>query len=58
MEEGGITYRLAKANGKTIFQVLQGGFSVMPDGEKYRDMLAEVWDRVLAKVKELAESMK
>jgi uncharacterized protein YndB with AHSA1/START domain len=54
-EEDGITYQLSEKNSKTTLQVLQGDFSVMPDGEKYRDMSAEVWDRVLRKVKELAE---
>jgi uncharacterized protein YndB with AHSA1/START domain len=57
-EEDGITYRLSGKNGKTTLQVLQGDFSVMTDGEKYRDMSAEIWDRVLPKVKELAERIK
>jgi hypothetical protein len=30
----------------------------MPDGEKYRDLSAEIWERVLLKVKELAERRK
>ena len=54
----GITYQLSEENGKTSLQILQGDFSVMPEGEKYRDMSAEVWDRVLPKVKELAERIK
>jgi uncharacterized protein YndB with AHSA1/START domain len=54
-EEDGITYQLSEENGKTILHVLQGDFSVMPEAEKYRDMSAEVWARVLPKVKELAE---
>lgn len=57
-EEDGITYQLSEKNGKTTLQVLQGDFSVMPEGEKYRDMSAEVWARVLPKVKELAERTK
>jgi uncharacterized protein YndB with AHSA1/START domain len=54
-EEDGITYRLSGKNGKTILQVLQGDFAVMAEGKKYRDLSAETWDRVLPKVKELAE---
>lgn len=57
-KEDGITYQFLEKNGKTTLQVLQGDFSVMPDGEKYRDISAEVWDRVLPKVKELAERTK
>ena len=54
-EADGITYQLAEENGKTTLHVLQGDFSAMSDGEKYRDMSAEVWRRVLPKVKDLAE---
>jgi uncharacterized protein YndB with AHSA1/START domain len=54
-EEDGITYQLSEEDGKTTLHVLQGDFSAMPDGEKYRDRSAEVWDRVLPKVKELTE---
>lgn len=54
-EEDGITYQFSEKNGKTTLHVLQGDFSAMPEGEKYRDMSAEIWDRVLPKVKELAE---
>ena len=57
-EEDGITYQLSEKDGKTILHVLQGDFSVIPKGEKYRDMSAEVWARVLPKVKELAERTK
>jgi uncharacterized protein YndB with AHSA1/START domain len=55
-EEDGITYRLSEQNGKTTLQVLQGDFSAMPEGAKYRDLSTEVWKRVLPKVKALAES--
>ena len=54
-EEDGITYQLSEKDGKTILHVLQGDFSAIPDGEKYRDLSADVWARVLPKVKELAE---
>jgi uncharacterized protein YndB with AHSA1/START domain len=54
-EEDGITYQLSEENGKTILHVLQGDFSAIPDGEKYRDLSADVWARVLPTVKELAE---
>jgi uncharacterized protein YndB with AHSA1/START domain len=54
-EEDGITYRLTEENGKTRLSLSQGDFSVMAEGEKYRNMSAEIWDRVLRKVKVLAE---
>ena len=57
-EEDGITYELTEQNGKTMLRLLQGDFSVMAEGEKYRNLSAEIWDRVLPKVKELAESRK
>ena len=54
-EEDGITYIIEQNNGKTILRVLQGDFSAMPEGEKFYQMTAQVWDLVLPKVKELAE---
>jgi uncharacterized protein YndB with AHSA1/START domain len=54
-EEDGITFQLAEENGTTTLRVLQGDFSAMEDGEKYRDITAKTWDRVLPKVKELSE---
>ena len=57
-EEDGITFELSEKDDKTRLHVLQGDFSAMPDGEKYRDLSAEIWDRVLLKVKELAELRK
>jgi uncharacterized protein YndB with AHSA1/START domain len=57
-EEDGITYELTEHAGKTTFRLLQGDFSVMAEGEKYHRLSAEVWDRVLPKVKVLAEKEK
>lgn len=54
-KEDGITYELTEHAGKTTFRLLQGDFSVMTEGEKYHRLSAEVWDRVLPKVKALAE---
>ena len=54
-EEDGITYALTEQNGKTLLRISQGDFSTMAEGEKYRNLSAEIWDRVLLKVKELAE---
>ncbi|WML57613.1 SRPBCC domain-containing protein [Neobacillus sp. PS2-9] len=54
-EENGITFRLMEEAGKTTLHILQGDFSVMTDGEKYRDLSADIWDKVLPKVKEMAE---
>ena len=46
---------LTEHAGKTTLRLFQGDFSVMPEGEKYHRLSAEVWDRVLPKVKALAE---
>ena len=54
-DEDGITYELIEQNGKTLLRLSQGDFSAMAEGEKYRDLSTEIWDRVLTKVKELAE---
>ncbi|WHY87315.1 SRPBCC domain-containing protein [Neobacillus novalis] len=54
-EEDGITFKLSEENGRTTLHVLQGDFSVMTDGAKYRDASAEIWDKVLPKVKVIAE---
>jgi len=54
-EEDGITYELTEHDGTTLLKISQGDFSTMAEGEKYRDLSAEIWDRVLLKVKELAE---
>jgi uncharacterized protein YndB with AHSA1/START domain len=57
MKEGdGITYELAEDDGRTTLRILQGDFSGMEHGEKYCRMTAETWDRVLPKVKAIAEN--
>jgi uncharacterized protein YndB with AHSA1/START domain len=55
-KKDGITYELAEKNGRTTLHVLQGDFSVMKEGQKYQRMSAEIWERVLPKVKALAET--
>jgi uncharacterized protein YndB with AHSA1/START domain len=54
-EEDGITFTLSENEGVTLLHILQGDFSVMTEGEKYRDASAAIWDQVLVKVKQLAE---
>ncbi|MFK9091018.1 SRPBCC domain-containing protein [Bacillus salipaludis] len=54
-EEDGITFKMSEDNRKTTLHILQGDFSVMTDGKKYRDASAEIWDKVLPRVKEMAE---
>lgn len=55
--EDGITCKLSEDNGQTTLQVLQGDFSCIPDGngQKYRDMSDQTWQRVLPIVKSIAE---
>lgn len=55
-EDDGITFHLSEEKGKTTLHILQGDFSVMPEGKKYRDLSADIWDKVLPLVKEMAES--
>jgi|SRR5690349_12960579 Uncharacterized conserved protein len=57
-EQDGITYQFIEEAGKTTLDVLQGDFSAMPEGEKFRDMSAEIWGHVLPIVKGLAERAK
>lgn len=54
--EDGITFKLVEHKGITTLHLTHGDFSVLPEGERYCRMSAEIWDRVLPKVKELAES--
>ncbi|WML28208.1 SRPBCC domain-containing protein [Neobacillus sp. OS1-33] len=55
-EEDGITFHLSEKNGKTTLHILQGDFSVIPEGKKYRDLSAEIWDKVLPSIKKMAEA--
>jgi len=54
-EEDGITFELVEQNGVTMCQMKQGDFSVTPEGEKFRQQSEEIWNRVLPKIKEMAE---
>lgn len=53
--EDGITCKLTERDGRTVLWVSQGDFASMPDGAKYRDLSAVIWDKALAKIKWLAE---
>src|SRR5260370_26748220 len=57
-EKDGITYELTEHADKTTFRLVQGDFSVMAEGEKYHRLSAEGCERVLPKVKVLAEKEK
>lgn len=54
-DQDGITYTLSELNGHTVLSVKQGDFGKMTDGEKYYNATIGVWEKVLPKVKELAE---
>ena len=54
-EEDGITFELSQQDAHTLLHVRQGDFSAMNEGEKYRQMSADVWDHVLPRIKRLAE---
>jgi uncharacterized protein YndB with AHSA1/START domain len=55
-EEDGITYKLMQKDGKLTLHLMQGDFSNLAEGKKYRTASAEVWSRVLPKIKALAEA--
>ncbi len=54
-DEDGISFELHQQEARTMLRVRQGDFSPMKEAEKYRQASAEVWDRVLPKIKALAE---
>jgi uncharacterized protein YndB with AHSA1/START domain len=53
--DDGISFELTEENSKTLLHLRQGDFSNMPEGAKYQRMSDEIWERVLPKVKQLAE---
>jgi len=54
--EDGITFELSEQNKKTTLHVLHGDFGVMENGKKYYEASAATWDRVLPKIKSIAEN--
>jgi uncharacterized protein YndB with AHSA1/START domain len=54
--EDGITYELTEEGHKTVLHLRQGDFAAMENGASYRDQSDAIWERVLPKVKELAEA--
>lgn len=57
-KEDGIAFELSEhgGSGKTILHVLHGNFFAMRDGAKYHQASLETWERVLPKIKALAET--
>ena len=55
-EGDGITYEFNEHNGATTLKIRQGDFSIIKEGKKYHDQTDAIWNRVLPKVKELAEA--
>lgn len=55
-EQDGITYKIDALDGRSMLTVEQGDFSAMTDGEKYYEMTTHIWDKVLPKIKALAEN--
>lgn len=53
--EDGITYELLEHDGGTILHVRQGDFGALKGGAKLRDASMQTWDRVLSRIKMLAE---
>lgn len=55
-EEDGITFELKTKNNKTNLHVRHGDFAVLDEAKKYYDMTLNAWNKILPKIKELAES--
>jgi len=55
-DDEGITYELEERQGKTVLHLRQGDFAALEDGETYRDQSEQIWDRILPKVKHMAEA--
>ncbi len=54
-----VTYDLKEENGKTLFTVTQGDYSIVADGEKrYKEALnnGEGWNPILIEIKKLVEA--
>ena len=56
--EDSITYHLSEQDTYTLLKVRQSDFSSINSGQKYYDKAAKMWERVLSKIKELAEAHK
>ena len=54
-EEDGITFELSGYEGKTKLHILHGDFATMKEGQKYYDMTLDAWNKIVPKIKELAE---
>lgn len=52
----GVTYELKENGGATELTVRQGDFGKMIDGKKYYDLTELVWEKVLPKIKDIAEN--
>lgn len=57
-DKDGITFELKENKGKTLLKISQGDFSVLSEGKKFQTITEQTWERVLPKIKELAESKK
>lgn len=49
-------YSLTGSGARTVLSVSHGDFSKLADGAKLRPLVVQLWNRVLPKLKELAES--
>lgn len=54
-DEDGITFTLTHKNDNTQLYLLHGDFGKMNDGKKYYKLSSSIWDKVLPKIKRLAE---
>ena len=55
-EEDGMTFALVEHLGKTTLHLQHGDFAALAEAQKYYDMTLEAWNKILPKMKELAEA--
>jgi uncharacterized protein YndB with AHSA1/START domain len=56
-DKDGITYLIKNHDDTTTLSIEQGDFGKIKDGEKYFNMTDNVWEKVLPKIKSLAEKI-
>jgi uncharacterized protein YndB with AHSA1/START domain len=55
-EDDGITFKLLEQTSGTRLYIMQGDFSALEDGTKYRDQSEEIWNETIPLIKQLAET--
>ena len=54
-DDDGMTFELMSQGNKTILHVMHGDFAVSKETEKYYQMTLDAWNKIVPKIKEMAE---